>query len=178
MVGVATSPSIFFLTSQPIWLYDTTMLTNLEKSYRELFEIIMVLAREIRCCSRDEAICQNVTFHQFIILDAVAKKGELGLADLHQILSVEKSTTTRLVNPLIRRRLLKRDRAKHDSRAVTLSLTEEGVETHRKVWLCLTEFFGGITRNIPEGQREGVLEAVKVFSGAMRKAAFACRCGK
>jgi DNA-binding MarR family transcriptional regulator len=159
-------------------LYDTTMSTNLDKQCRELFEIIMVLAREIRCCSRDEAICQNVTFHQFIILDAVAKKGELGLADLHQILSVEKSTTTRLVNPLIRRGLLKREQAKHDSRAATLSLTGEGAETHRKVWLCLAEFFGGITRSIPEGQRAEVLEAVKVFSGAMRKAAFACRCGK
>lgn len=136
----------------------------------------MGLAREIRCCSRDEAICQNVTFHQFIILDAVSKKGELGLADLHQILSVEKSTTTRLVNPLIRRGLLKRDRALHDSRAATLRLTEEGKETQRKVWLCLAEFFGGITRNLPEGQREEVLKAVKLFSGAMRRAAAACRC--
>jgi DNA-binding MarR family transcriptional regulator len=152
------------------------MLTNLDNPCRELFEIIMVLAREIRCCSRDEAICQNVTFHQFIILDAVEKKEGLGLGDLHQILSVEKSTTTRLVNPLIRRGLLKRDRAKHDSRAATLSLTEEGKETHRKVWLRLAEFFGGITRNIPAGQRGEVLEAVKVFSGAMRKAAAACRC--
>jgi DNA-binding MarR family transcriptional regulator len=94
------------------------------------------------------------------------------------MLSVEKSTTTRLVNPLIRRGLLKRDRAKHDSRAATLSLTDEGRETHRTVWLCLAEFFGGITRNIPEGHREEVFEAVKVFSGAMRKAASACRCGK
>src|SRR5512133_3136306 len=102
------------------------MSANLDMKCRELFEIIMGLAREIRCCSRDEAICGNVTFHQFVILDAVVKKGELGLADLHQILSVEKSTTTRLVNPLIRKGLLKRDRAVHDSRAATLSVTEEG----------------------------------------------------
>ncbi|MFH2075103.1 MAG: hypothetical protein ABIJ57_07110 [Pseudomonadota bacterium] len=52
------------------------MSTNLDKSGRELLEIIMGLSREIRCCSRDEAICRDVTFHQFMILDAVAKKGE------------------------------------------------------------------------------------------------------
>ncbi|MBU1964580.1 MAG: MarR family winged helix-turn-helix transcriptional regulator, partial [Proteobacteria bacterium] len=134
------------------------MSTNLDKNCREIMEIFMGLAREIRCCSRDEAICQDVTFHQFIILDAVAKKGELGLAELHGILSVEKSTTTRLVNPLIRKGLLKRDRAAHDSRAAKLTLTEEGRETHRRVWLCLGDFFQNITRQIPEAQRKRVLE--------------------
>ncbi|MBU3931806.1 MAG: winged helix DNA-binding protein [Proteobacteria bacterium] len=152
------------------------MSTNLDKSGRELLEIIMGLSREIRCCSRDEAICRDVTFHQFIILDAVAKKGELGLAELHGILSVEKSTTTRLVNPLIQKGLLKRDRATHDSRAARLTLTEEGRETHRRVWLCLAGFFQNITRHIPEAHRKTVLESVRVFTEAMRKAAVACRC--
>ena len=152
------------------------MSANLDKNCRELFELIMSLAREIRCCSRDEAICLDLTFHQFIILDAVARKRELGLADLHRILSVEKSTTTRLVNPLIQRGLLKRDRATHDSRAATLSVTEEGMETHRKAWECLGGFFNGITQNIPEGRREDVLAAVNVLTEAIRKAAAACRC--
>jgi len=159
-------------------LYYTTMSANLTIKCRELFEIIMNLSREIRCCSRDEAICQDVTLHQFIILDAVAKKRELSLAELHGILSVEKSTTTRLVNPLIRKGLLKRDRAEHDSRAAKLTLTKEGMETYRKVWECLGGFFENITRNMPEGRQEEILEAVKVFTAAMRKAAVECRsCG-
>src|SRR4030066_349172 len=152
------------------------MSANIDKNGRELLEISMGLSRERRCCSRDEAICQGVTFNQFMILDAVAKKGELGLAELHGILSVEKSTTTRLVNPLIQKGLLKRDRATHDSRAARLTLTEEGRETHRRVWLCLGGFFQNITRQIPEGQRKGVLESVRVFTEAMRSAAVACRC--
>ena len=152
------------------------MSANLDKNCRELFELIMSLAREIRCCSRDEAICIDLTFHQFIILDAVARKGELGLTDLHRILSVEKSTTTRLVNPLIKRGLLLRDRAIHDSRAAVLRVTKEGAEAHGKAWDCLEGFFGGIVQNIPAGQRAKVLAAVKVFTGAMRKAADACRC--
>jgi len=146
------------------------MSTNIETNCRELFEIIMSLAREIRCCSRDEAVCRDLTFHQFIILDAVARKGELGLTDLHQILSVEKSTTTRLVNPLIQRGLLRR------ARAATLSVTEKGMATHREAWECLGGFFDGIAQSIPAGRMEEVLAAVKVFTGAMKKAAAACRC--
>jgi DNA-binding MarR family transcriptional regulator len=152
------------------------MSANLEKSYRKIFETLTSLAREIRCCSRDEAICQDVTFHQFVILDAVAKKQGLGLTDLHKILSVEKSTTTRLVNPLLQKGLLKRDKAEHDSRAAKLTLTEEGIETHRKVWMCLGGFFENISRNIPNDRQEEVLEAVKVFTEAMRRAANDCRC--
>jgi DNA-binding MarR family transcriptional regulator len=152
------------------------MSTKLDKKCRELFEIIMGFAREIRCCSRDEAICGGVTFHQFVILDAVVKVKALDLADLHKMLAVEKSTTTRLVNPLLQKGLLKRDKAEHDSRAAKLTLTEEGMETHRRVWMCLGGFFENITRNIPEDRQEKVLEAVKVFTEAMRKAAVECRC--
>jgi DNA-binding MarR family transcriptional regulator len=152
------------------------MSADLEKKYREIFDIITSLSREIRCCSRDEAICQNVTFHQFVILDAVVKNQGLDLAELHQILSVEKSTTTRLVNPLLQKGLLKRDRAEHDSRAVKLTLTDAGKETHRKVWLCLGGFFKNITRNIPKNRQEEILVAVKAFTATMRKAAAQCRC--
>lgn len=152
------------------------MSANLEKICREMFDILMSLSKEIRCYSRDEAICRDVTFHQFIILDAVVKKKGLDLADLHKILSVEKSTTTRLVNPLLQKGLLKRDRAEHDSRAARLTLTAEGKETHRKVWMCLGGFFQNITRHIPEDRQAEVLEAVKVFTAAMRSAAAQCRC--
>jgi DNA-binding MarR family transcriptional regulator len=147
-----------------------------EKSYKEIFETIMGLSREIRCCSRDEALCQDVTFHQFVILDAVAEKGELDLAALHGILSVEKSTTTRLLEPLIRRGLLVKDKVAHDSRAARILLTKDGEETHRKVWECLRGFFENITRNIPEGKQKEVLEAVRIFAEAMKKAATDCRC--
>jgi DNA-binding MarR family transcriptional regulator len=143
---------------------------------RELFEVLTALSREIRCYSRDEAICGNVTFQQFVILDAVAKSGGLDLADLHPLLSVEKSTTTRLVNPLLQKGLLNRDRAKRDSRAATLTLTVEGKEMHRQVWLCLEGFFTNISRNLPQGRRAEVLEAVRTFMEAMKKAAVDCRC--
>ncbi len=147
-----------------------------DQECRDLFDLLTGLSREIRCCSRDEAICRNVTFQQFVILDAVAKSGGMDLADLHPLLSVEKSTTTRLLNPLLQRGLLKRDRAKRDSRAATLTLTGEGKEIHRQVWLCLEGFFANISRNLPQGRQTEVLQAVGTFLAAMRKAAADCRC--
>ena len=90
------------------------------------------------------------------------------MSDLHKYLSVEKSTTTRLVSPLIKKGLLQRDQAPHDSRAVTLSLTKEGRDVHKKVWLCLTDFFRKVMCNIPETKADVVLESVKTFIEAIK----------
>lgn len=139
--------------------------------------MLIRLSQETRCCSQDEAFCAGITFHQFIILDAIVKKKrEIHLSDLHEILSVEKSTTTRLVNPLIRKGFLRRHKAEHDLRAVKLILTEEGLDIHKKVWSCLAGFLQSIVKNIPEAQLDEVLESVTIFSGAIRSAIGESRC--
>ena len=148
-----------------------------ETTARGIFALMLDLAREIRCCSRDEAFCGNLTFQQFVILDAVAQAGELDLAALHGILAVEKSTTTRLLGPLFRRGLLSRQRAAQDSRAARLSLTAAGRRTHGEVWACLGDFFAAVAGQIGEGERAAVFGAVRRFAGALGKAAADCRCG-
>ena len=152
------------------------MLIQIKENTRELMDVLGGLAQVMRCCCRDEAFCEGVTFHQFMILDAVAKEKELHLADLHKLLSVEKSTTTRLVNPLIKKGLIRRDKAAHDSRAVELTLTNKGKETHKKVLMCLTDFFQRMLGNIPAKKRAGVLESVKIFIAAIKNSANGCGC--
>lgn len=142
----------------------------------ELMEIFMGMAQVTRCCRQDTAFCDGVTFHQFMILDAVAKRKELLMTELHTILAVEKSTTTRLVNPLIQKGLLRRDKAPHDSRAAMLILTDEGREVHQNVSLCLTGFLGKITQNIPEEKRADVLESIKIFIRAIKNSAAVYSC--
>lgn len=144
---------------------------------REIFGLMLALAREIRCCSREETFCGDLTFQQFAILDAVAQAGELDLAALHGILAVEKSTTTRLLDPLLRRGLLSRRKAAHDSRAARLSLTAAGRRTHGEVWACLSDFLAALSRQFGEGERAAVFDAVRRFAGALGKAAADCRCG-
>ncbi len=152
------------------------MIVNINEKSSELMEIFMGMAQVTRCCKQDVAFCEGVTFHQFMILDAVAKRQELHMADLHTILAVEKSTTTRLVNPLISKGLLRRDKAIHDSRAVTLFLTDEGRKIHQNVSLCLADFFQKINMNIPEEKRANVLESITIFITAIKKSADGYSC--
>jgi len=147
-------------------------------NYHELMEIFSGLSQVTRCCRQDEAFCEGVTFHQFMILDAVVKHKELNMADLHKHLSVEKSTTTRLVSPLIQKKLLRRETAPHDSRAVKLMLTKKGENVHRKVWSYITDFFRKVMCNIPEKKADVVLESVKTFIEAIKNYARECSCCK
>jgi len=152
------------------------MLIQIKEKTSELVDVFGGLSQVLRCCCRDGAFCEGVTFHQFIILDAVAKEKELHMVDLNKRLAVEKSTTTRLVNPLIKKGLMRRDKAAHDSRAVKFTLTKDGRETHKKVLICLTDFFQRALGNIPAKKRDDVLESVKLFITAIKKSANSCDC--
>lgn len=141
-----------------------------------LLEVFMGMVQVTRCCRQDAAFCEGVTFHQFMILDAVAKRKELPMSDLHEILGVKKSTTTRLINPLIQKGLLKRNKSVHDSRAATLFLTPEGEEIQQKVSLCLADFFQKIICSIPDGKKEEVMEAIQILIAAIKNTAVGYSC--
>jgi DNA-binding MarR family transcriptional regulator len=152
-------------------LYITTMSAKiLNKNDRKLLTLMSDLSRGLRCCQQEAVLCENITFSQFFILDVVAEQGELKLADLHGILSVDKSTTTRLVSPLVKEGLVVRVKSNHDSRAVNLRLTPRGEEVHQEVWECISGFMDRVEMNVPEEKREKVYEAVRIFLNAMRNA--------
>jgi len=159
-------------------LYYTTMKKNISCVSKEVLSLVSELCQVVRFCRQDSMFCEDVTFTQFLILDEVAKKGELKMLELHQILAVDKSTTTRLVNPLVGQGLIERKMSDHDSRAVNLRLTKAGRKIHRKVWLCLEGFVGAIEEGIPEKKKKFVYEAVKFFIGAVKKASSACPCSE
>jgi DNA-binding MarR family transcriptional regulator len=149
---------------------------KIEPNHYEFMDLFIGLSQATRCCRQDTAFCEGVTFHQFVILDAVGKNNELNIADLHRILSVEKSTTTRLVNPLIQKGLLTREKSNLDSRAFVLTLTEDGRNIHQKVQICLDDFFNKVASNLPDGKRDNILQAVKIFITAIKNAAGICDC--
>ena len=139
-------------------------------SYQEIFSLIGELSRALRCCQQEESFCLDLTLSQFFILHSIAGQGKIHLADLHDILSVEKSTTTRMVGPLIRRGLVAQERAEHDSRALSLRLTPRGKETYERIWVCLAAFLETIQKGIPAGERKKIYGATQTFLSAVQEA--------
>jgi len=161
-------------------------MNGITASDRKILSIIMDLSKAVRCCRQDEIFCEDVTFTQFVILDAIAQERLLNMADLHGLLSVDKSTTTRLIAPLLRQGLAAREKADHDSRAAVLILTEEGKRAHAKVWECLASFVRAIDDELPDGKKDAAMDGIRIFLKALQNvssircsrdgAATACRC--
>ncbi|UCB50115.1 MAG: MarR family transcriptional regulator [Deltaproteobacteria bacterium] len=149
---------------------------KLPHSNRQMFSLLSDLSRAIRCCQQEAVFCEDLTFSQFFILDLVAEKGQLRLSELHKVLSVDKSTTTRLVSPLVKQGLVRRQKSNQDSRAINLALTKEGESVRKRVWACISRFLGVIQTAIPEEKRAEVYDGVRIFLHAMQNACAAGPC--
>ena len=89
-------------------LHYTIMQKDVGQRNYEVLSLISELCQVVRCCRQDAVFCEDVTFTQFLILDHVASKGDLKMSELHTIFAVDKSTTTRLVTPAMKRIIRKR----------------------------------------------------------------------
>jgi len=101
---------------------------------RPLLDLIAQVGRATRIFQQESVFCEGLTFNQYHILDLVERsEGELKLARLHGLLEVDKSTTTRLIAPLVREGFLRKGRSRRDSRSINLSLTGPGRETLSRI---------------------------------------------
>ncbi len=157
--------------------YTTVMKPAISSEYDPLLALIFELPRALRGCQQDQVFCEDLTLTQFSALHAIAETGEMKLADLHLLLCVEKSTTTRLVDPLTRKGLIRRKKSRQDARAQILELTREGETVHRKIQACLVGFMEKVHTEIPQEKRKEAYEGTQIFLTALKKACRGRACG-
>jgi len=133
-----------------------------------VFTILKELGKVLRIFHDEVVLCDRVTFIQFCILDYVAARGRLEMSELHDLLSVEKSTTTRMVNPLVSRGLLVKAASTKDSRSIDLVLTAKGGNTHRKVWQCISGHIESFLNAMPADRQDKVIDSIGVFIQSVR----------
>jgi len=137
-------------------------------SHKEIFRLLLGLAKSLRGFQDEATFCEDVTYAQFAILDYVVdNNGTMPLSSLHGLLSVEKSTTTRLVAPLLKRELLTKERSEDDGRAFDLVLTDEGQRIHGVVWECLTGLLGRLTECMPEEEVQVIMNSLTSVAHAL-----------
>ncbi len=145
------------------------MVDNNDMLYR-----VARLARALRFCRQESVFCEDLTFWQFFILETVGRHGRLPLSRLHAILGVEKSTTTRMVAPLVARGLVVRRKRDGDGRAVALALTDEGRAVCGRIRDCAAGYFAALQERIPENRRRQVFEALDLFAQSLEETGPGC----
>ena len=94
----------------------------------------------------------GITGEQFIVLDAIAANPKVYLQKLSEIIFKDKSNTTRIINLLEKKNLIKREMGRKNNRLVNyLSVTEYGQkivdDNMPKIKEFVEEIFSNITNN-------------------------------
>jgi DNA-binding MarR family transcriptional regulator len=112
------------------------------------------------------SVDESITVPQFRLLVVLHSRGPMKLSDLADILGVNPSTATRMVDRLVSAGLVDRQVNPTSRREVVLDLTEAGDETVTLVTQQRRRQIARIVARMPEGRRTQLIEGMDAFNEA------------
>jgi DNA-binding MarR family transcriptional regulator len=111
-------------------------------------------------------VADDVTLPQYRALIELAVRGPQRAADLAAALGVDRSTTTRMCDRLVRKRLISRRHSSADRRSVRIALSADGVALVEEVTRRRRAEIERIVQRIPADDRPLVVAALHAFTEA------------
>ena len=142
------------------------MMKHSETIEQSIFKLFKEMNFILKGFQNDTVISESITFRQFIILECISSRENLKMNELNTLLNVEKSTTTRLIEPLVRQGFVEKRKSDSDLRVFELSLTVEGKRIHKAVLSSVYEYIKNISKFIPVEKQENVQDSLHVFLNA------------
>lgn len=134
--------------------------------------------RELEChlANMNQSDCCQcgVNTSQCFLLVEIGRKTGVCAKELAEILRVDKSSISRSVEELVQKGYVNRETSREDRRSVVLSLTESGRERFNRIEHDMEEKFRKVMAGIEKEKQEQVLEALRIYNEACRKAE--CKC--
>ncbi len=150
--------------------------SNLEQQVERLQRNTQELLRKYQMRDRNEISCCGVTVSQCYALDALGENGELTMVQLAKHLFLDKSTATRVIDPLVQRGLVERQSSSRDRREIIVRLTAAGAKLQQRIRAELHTSQRQILERLPVEKREQVLESLELLSLAVHDWLATCCC--
>ena len=116
------------------------------------------------CCQ-----CSVNTLQCFLVVE-IGRQPGINVKELSEIMNMDKSGISRSVDELVQKGFVSREPSKTDRRSVVLRLTADGKKRFNKIEKDMDEKFRVVFEKIDEDKQEMVLEALKIYNEACRKA--------
>ncbi|MCG3156605.1 MAG: hypothetical protein DKINENOH_03229 [bacterium] len=150
--------------------------SNLEQQVERLQRVTQELLRKYQMRDRNEISCCGVTVSQCYALDALGENGELTMVQLAKHLFLDKSTATRVIDPLVQRGLVERQSSSRDRREIIVRLTATGAKLQQRIRAELHTSQRQIMERLPVDKREQILESLELLSLAVHDWLATCCC--
>ena len=112
------------------------------------------------------AAAEETTIAQYRALVVLASRGPQRMVDLAAALGVAPSTAGRMCDRLVRKRLIRRHRARSDRRAVLVSVTPAGRQVVDQATARRRALIEEILGKLPDSQQQAVAVALRAFAEA------------
>ena len=141
---------------------ELTIETNL-KLYSQIQDIV----KSMRVFQNSDLFSNGITFTEFNIMHEIYHRKVMKMIDLRGILQIEKSSLTRLLNPLLKKEVIARERSFEDPRQYNICLTENGDNVYNEMFNELNHTFDDIINPVPKKEMDELFKNFKLFSGIM-----------
>lgn len=137
--------------------------------YNDLYQFMLDNIQKIVMPEELIRIELSVSRFELAALMLAERHDNITMSALAQGMSVPMSTATGVVDRLVRKKLLKRDRSEEDRRIVTVALTEEGRELLEKVKKHLRFFFDRVKSLLTAEEFETGINLIRKIALGLRQ---------
>ncbi len=130
-----------------------------------------ILVRGLRVLSSVEALGQEFSFSQVMILQTLLREKTMQMKDLAKYLGLSKANATGLVDRLVKKGLIERTHSAEDRRAVIVKLTPIGTQAATKLAAINRKGLAQMMRRIPEKNLVVFLNTLEMVARDLTKIA-------
>lgn len=109
-----------------------------------------LLVRGLGLLSSVEALEQTFSFSQVMVLETLHRAREMRMTELANFLGLSKANATGLIDRLVTRGLVRRERSDQDRRVVNVSLTAEGRQAAERLVMTSRAGLRQLMKRVPE----------------------------
>jgi len=145
---------------------STTKSHSLERDAAALHAAVADLVRVYQFRDRDRICCHDISVTQCYALETLVQHGPMRLSGLAERLFLDKSTTSRVVSTLVRKKYVEQRPDVNDKRATSLHVTPQGQRLYARITDDLVEQQKQLLQDFDPQVRTGVVTALRRLADA------------
>jgi len=135
----------------------------------QIYQALSELARRYQFRNRDEVCCYGLTVSQCYAMEALSESGKMPSSDLATKLGLDLSSTTRLVDQLVKKRLVSRSRSADDARIREIQITDSGSRLVGRIQQDMVSLVEESLKDFPAEVRKSLPDALRNLARALRE---------
>lgn len=142
---------------------------QLQQDATALYEAVNQLVRLYQFRDRDLICCHDVSVTQCYALEFLAEHGSLRLQQLAELMLLDKSTSSRVVDSLVKKGYVTRIADTGDRRAVALTATDKGVALYQQIRAELIAQEQQLIAHLSPEMRQASIEVIRALSAQVKQ---------